>query len=75
MYLRVFSNYKPSGAYIRRGDLTDVFLLCEFGELIVVGAYTWRGLFSEFYGIYSYMNTKPSCFTFVFHLTNYFWPE
>ena len=23
----------------------------EFGALILVGDYTWRGLFSEFYGI------------------------
>ena len=27
------------------------FLLYEFGGLISGGAYTWRGLFSEFYGI------------------------
>ena len=33
----------PQGAYIWRGDLTGVFCVCE--------AYTWRGLFSEFYGI------------------------
>ena len=26
----------------------------EFGGLIFGGAYTWRGLFSEFYGIYVY---------------------
>ena len=27
-------------------------LLCdEFGGLIFGGAYTWRGIFSEFYGI------------------------
>ena len=25
----------------------------EFGGLIFAGAYTWRGLFSEFYGILS----------------------
>ena len=30
----------PTGAYIRRGDLTEAFLRCDFG-----------GLFSEFYGI------------------------
>ena len=40
----------PSGAYIWRGDLTEGFLRCEFGGLIFGGAYTWRGLFSEFYG-------------------------
>ena len=39
------------GAYIRRGDLTEGFLRYDFGGLIFGGAYTWRGLFSEFYGI------------------------
>ena len=28
----------------------DGFLRHEFGGLIFGGAYTWRGLFSEFYG-------------------------
>ena len=32
------------GGYIRRGDLTEVFFALRFW-----GAYTWRGLFSEFY--------------------------
>ena len=41
----------PPGAYFRRGDLTEGFLRCDFGGLIFGGAYTWRGLFSEFYGI------------------------
>ena len=40
------------GAYIRRGDLTEGFLRYDFGRLIFGGAYTWRGLFSEFYGKY-----------------------
>ena len=31
----------PQGTYIRRGDLTEGFW----------GAYIWRGLFSEFYGM------------------------
>ena len=39
------------GAYIRSGDLSVGFLRYEFGGLIFGGAYTWRGLFSEFYGI------------------------
>ena len=38
-------------AYVRRGDLTEGFLRYDFGGLIFGGAYTWRGLFSEFYGI------------------------
>ena len=37
-------------AYIWRGDLTEGFLRYDFGGLIFGGAYTWRGLFSEFYG-------------------------
>ena len=35
-----------------RGDLTEGFLRYEFGGLVFGGAYTWRGLFSEFYGIF-----------------------
>ena len=38
----------PRGAYIWRGDLTEGFLRYRFGGLIFGGAYTWRGLFSEF---------------------------
>ena len=38
------------GAYIRRGDLKEGFLRHDFGGLIFGGAYTRRGLFSEFYG-------------------------
>jgi len=41
----------PRGAYIWNGDLTEGFLRYRFGGLIFGGAYTWRGLFSEFYGI------------------------
>ena len=40
----------PGGAHIWRGDLTEGFLHYEFEELTFGGAYTWRGLFSEFYG-------------------------
>ena len=40
-----FQVQAPRGAYIRRGDLTEGFLRYRFW-----GAYTWRGLFSEFYG-------------------------
>ena len=45
-----FPSTSPRGAYIWRGDLTEGFLRYEFGGLIFGGAYTWRGLFSEFYG-------------------------
>ena len=46
-----FPSTSPRGAYIWRGDLTEGFLHYRFGGLIFGGAYTWRGLFSEFYGI------------------------
>ena len=46
-----FPSTSPWGAYIWRGDLTKGFLRYRFGGLIFGGAYTWRGLFSEFYGI------------------------
>ena len=45
-----FQVQAPRGAYIWRGDLTEGFLRYDFGGLIFGGAYTWRGLFSEFYG-------------------------
>ena len=48
-----FQVQAPPGAYIRRGDLTEGFLRYDFGGLIFGGAYTWRGLFSEFYGNYA----------------------
>ena len=41
----------PRGAYLRRGDLTEGFLRYDIGGLIFGEAYTWRGLFSEFYGM------------------------
>ena len=46
-----FPSTSPRGAYIWRGDLTEGFLRYRIGGLIFGGAYTWRGLFSEFYGI------------------------
>ena len=48
-----FPRTSSQGAYIWRGDLTDGVLCYRFGGLIFGGAYTWRGLFSEFYGICS----------------------
>ena len=39
------------GAYIWRGDLREGVLNSSLGGLIFGGAHTWRGLFSEFYGI------------------------
>ena len=55
LFYLVFEGNFPStsrrGAYIWRGDLTERFLRYENGGLIFGGAYTWWGLFSEFYGI------------------------
>ena len=48
-----FPILSPQGAYIWRGDLTEGFLRYRFGGLIFGGAYTWSGLFSEFYGTLS----------------------
>ena len=45
-----FPSTSPQGAYIWRGDLTEGFLRYQLGGLIFGRAYTWRGLFSEFYG-------------------------
>ena len=47
-----FQGQAPQGAYIWRGDLTEGFLRYEFGGLKFGGVYTWRGLFSEFYGMF-----------------------
>ena len=46
-----FPRTSLQGAYIWRGDLTEGFLRHWFGGLIFGGAYTWRGLFLEFYGM------------------------
>ena len=46
----IFQVQAPGGAYIGGGDLTEGFLRYRFGRLIFGGAYTPRGLFSEFYG-------------------------
>jgi len=50
VFERNFPSTSPRGLYLE-GDLTDGFLCYRFGELIFGGAYTWRGLFSQFYGI------------------------
>ena len=50
LYLKAIPSTSPQGASIWRGDLTEGFLRYELGGLIFGGAYTRRGLFSEFYG-------------------------
>ena len=46
LYLRVISEYKLPGGLYMEGRFNG-----RFFALQVWGAYTWRGLFSEFYGI------------------------
>ena len=46
----IFQVQAPGGAEIWRGDLTEGFLRYRIGWLLFGEAYTWRGLFSEFYG-------------------------
>ena len=46
-----FPSTSPWGAYIWRGYLIEGFFRYRFGGLIFGGACTWRGLFSEFYGM------------------------
>ena len=50
-----FPSTSPRGAYIGRSDLTEGLLRYRFGGLIFGGAYTWWGVFSEFYGIWSHL--------------------
>ena len=48
LYLRAISKYKPPGTYIRGRFNGGIFAFA----LRVWRAYTWRGLFSEIYGIW-----------------------
>ena len=48
LYLRLISKYKPPGGLSLEGLFNGGFF-----ALRVWGAYIWRGLFSEFYGIYT----------------------
>ena len=49
-----FQVQAPLGAYIWRGDLMEGFLRYEFRGLIIFGGdYAGRGLFLEFYGMYT----------------------
>ena len=53
VFERNFPSTSPQGAFFWRGDLTEGFLCHRFGGPILIfgGAYTWRGLFSEFCGM------------------------
>ena len=49
--MREISKYKPPGGLYSEGRFNGGFFALRVGGLIFGGAYTWRGLFSEFYGI------------------------
>ena len=50
LYLRAIFPLQAPRAYIWRGDLTEGFCTLPVWGLIFGRVYTWRGLFSEFYG-------------------------
>ena len=52
LYLRAISKYKPPGGLYLEGRFNGGFLRYRFEGLIFGGVYTWRGLFSEFYGTF-----------------------
>ena len=60
LYLRTIFQKQPpppgGGLYLEGRFNGGFFLRYRFGGLIFGGAYTWRGLFSEFYGMLK-MNT------------------
>ena len=62
LYLRAISKYKPRGAYIWRGDLTDGFLRYKFGDLYLKVLIQGAAYFRNF--TVSFMNP----FTLAFHL-------
>ena len=50
-----YSKYKPSEGLYLEGRFNGGFFALMVWGLIFGGAYTWRGLFSEFYGISFYL--------------------
>ena len=54
-----FPSTSPREAYIWRGDLMEDFLRYFLGNLIFGGAFTWRGLFSGFYGMLQLIFVVP----------------
>ena len=51
LYLRVIFQVQAPGSLYLEGRFIKGFLRYRIGVLIFGEAYTWRGLFSEFYGI------------------------
>ena len=64
LYLRAISKYKPRGAYIWRGDLTEGFLRYRFGGLFLKGLIHGRAYFRNFTvsaGTEHFRRLDPSC--------------
>ena len=51
LYLMAISKYKPPRGLYSEGRFNGGFSALRVWGLIFGGAYIWRGLFSEFYGI------------------------
>ena len=58
-----FQIQAPRGGLHLEGRFNGGYLRYEFGGLILGGAYTWRDLFSEFYGMWPilFTITSPIC--------------
>ena len=56
-----FPSTSPRGLKFGGGDLKERFLQYRFGGLIFGVAYTWRGLFSEFYGSFRSKVASMQC--------------
>ena len=54
-----FPSTSPPGGLYLEGRFNGGFLRYEFGGLILGGAYTWRGLCSEYYGILIVIKSAP----------------
>ena len=57
-----FPSTSPPGGLYLEGRFHGGFLRYRFGGLIFGGAYTWRSLFSEFYGTFLGIQ-KAACFS------------
>ena len=62
LYLRAISKYKPLGGLHLEGRFNGGFFALRVwgGGLLFGGAYTQRGLFSEFYGKLKVMTSKKT---------------
>ena len=58
LYSRAISKYKPPGDLYSEGRLNGGFFTLRVWGLIFGGSYTWKGLFSEFYGSFFSLSVK-----------------